>query len=128
MQGLSPAESQERPSRCDGTAPKRINPYPERSEVSPTPNGSLPKATIFCISGSIGTAHRIYHTFFRRRCKPAFLSCDSFPFPSICKNVLSSILLNGTSRRLCLHLCTLFLSYLNDIGSVCIVFEVLQRK
>lgn len=117
MQGLSPAESQERPSRCDGTAPKRINPYPERSEVSPTPNGSLPKATIFCISGSIGTAHRIYHTFFRRRCKPAFLSCDSFPFPSICKNVLSSILLNGTSGRLFLHLCTLFLSYLNDIAS-----------
>ena len=117
MQGLSPAESQERPSRCDGTAPKRINPYPERSEVSPTPNGSLPKATIFCISGSIGTAHRIYHTFFRRRCKPAFLSCDSFHFPSICKNVLSSILLNDASRRLCVHLCTLFLSYLNDIGS-----------
>ena len=117
MQGLSPAESQERPSRCDGTAPKRINPYPERSEVSPCPNGALPKATIFCISGSIGTAHRIYHTFFRRRCKPAFLSCDSFSFPSICKNVLSSILLNGTSRRLCLHLCTLFLSYLNEIGS-----------
>ena len=96
MQGLSPPQSQERPPRRDGTAPKRINPYPERSEVSPTPNGSLPKATIFCISGSIGTAHRIYHTFFRRRCKPAFLSCDSFPFPSICKNVLSSIPLNGT--------------------------------
>ena len=64
MQGLSPPQSQERPPRRDGTAPKRINPYPERSEASPAPNGSLPKATIFYISGSIGTAPSNLSYFF----------------------------------------------------------------
>ena len=63
MQGLSPSQSQERPPRRDGTAPKRISPYPERLKVSPQ-NGSLPKTTIFYISGSIGTVPSNLSYFF----------------------------------------------------------------